>query len=255
MKQMKVLIIFFAFNVIGGSLVRDTLNLFDILTTGWGFIQLFGLIYKHPDGFFYYGYILNELALTVFSALFKMGDLFPEVFDSNFTYQKNEKVRHKSKYGTNDTFRYGYMYSLDIILFAVIFMYSASTPLIHLFGLAYFFCKFYTSGYTLVVFHKYQECFSNLRMIEKVCDYITIVMILIIFLIGITLMFEKQYPSVLILYFWEGVILYMMYRQGSTSSFMKDYYTDDLLRSNDLTQYIRRWKQEYLKSMHPLEAR
>lgn len=37
-------------------------------------------------------------------------------------------------------------------------------------------------------------------------------MILIIFLIGITLMFEGQYPSVLILYFWEGVILYMMFR-------------------------------------------
>lgn len=38
MKEMKVLVIFFAFNVIGGSLVRDTLNLVDILTTGWGFI-------------------------------------------------------------------------------------------------------------------------------------------------------------------------------------------------------------------------
>lgn len=86
MKEMKVLIIFFAFNVIGGSLVRDTLNLVDILTTGWGFIELFGLIYKHPDGFFYYGYILNEMALTIFAALFKLGDIFPEVFDSNFTY-------------------------------------------------------------------------------------------------------------------------------------------------------------------------
>lgn len=162
---MKVLIIFFAFNVIGGSLVRDTLNLVDILTTGWGFIELFGLIYKHPDGFFYYGYILNEMALTIFAALFKLGDIFPEVFDSNFTYEKNEKVRHKSKYGTNDTFRYGYMYSLDIILFAVIFMYSASTPLIHLFGFAYFYVKFYIAGYTLVVFHKYEETCSNTRII------------------------------------------------------------------------------------------
>lgn len=64
-------------------------------------------------------------------------------------------------------------------------------------------------------------------------------MILIVFLIGITLMFEGQYPSVLILYFWEGVILYMMYRDSYGSLFMKDYYTDDLLRSHDMTQYIR----------------
>ena len=58
-KEMKVLIIFFAINVIGGSIVRDTLNLVSILTTGWGFIELFGLIYRQPDGFFYYGYIFN----------------------------------------------------------------------------------------------------------------------------------------------------------------------------------------------------
>jgi len=57
--------------------VRDTLNLIDILRTGWGFIELFGLIYKHPDGFFYYIYIVNELALTIFSALFKAGDIVP----------------------------------------------------------------------------------------------------------------------------------------------------------------------------------
>jgi len=38
MKEMKVLLIFFSLNVIGGSLVRDTLNLIDILRTGWGFI-------------------------------------------------------------------------------------------------------------------------------------------------------------------------------------------------------------------------
>ena len=134
------------------------------------------------------------------------------MFDANFTYEKNNKLRHRSKYGTNDPFRYGYMYSLDIILFAVIFMYSASTPLIHVFGFAYFYGKFYATGYTLIVFHKYEETCSNLRIIEKVCDYITIFVVMVIFLIGITMMFEKQYSSVLILYFWEGVILYMMFR-------------------------------------------
>ena len=83
---MKVLCIFFAINVIGGSIVRDTLNLISILATGWGFIELFGIISKHPVGFFCYGYIANEIALTIFSALYKLGDIFPEVMDSNFTY-------------------------------------------------------------------------------------------------------------------------------------------------------------------------
>jgi hypothetical protein len=85
-----------------------------------------------------------------------MGDIFSDVFNSNINYEKNTEVRHKSKYGTNDPFRYGYYYSLDIIIFAMIFMYSASSPLIHFFGFLYYFSKFYMYGYTLVVFHKYE---------------------------------------------------------------------------------------------------
>jgi len=76
MKEMKVLTIFFIVNVLIGSLVRDTLNLIDILTTGWGWLELFGIIYKRPDGFFYYGYIINDIAFTAFACLFKMGDIF-----------------------------------------------------------------------------------------------------------------------------------------------------------------------------------
>jgi hypothetical protein len=75
--------------------------------------------------------------------------------DVNLTYEKNTQLRHHSKYGTNDIYRYGYMYSLDIIVFTIIFMYSASTPLIHFFGFVYFYGKYYVAGYTLVVFHKY----------------------------------------------------------------------------------------------------
>lgn len=189
MKEMKVLLIFFIINVLGGSLVRDTLNLVDILTTGWGWLQLIGLIYKKPDGFFYYGFIVNEVALTLFALLFKLGDLFIEVFHSNFTYQKNTLVRHKSRYGTNDPFRYGYFYAQNILVFAIIFMYSASCPLIHFFGFVYFFCCYYMSGYTITVFHKYGETCSNMRLLETVCEYIQIIMISIIFLIGITMMF------------------------------------------------------------------
>lgn len=114
-----------------------------------------GLIYRKPDGYFYYELILNEIAFTAFSVLFKIGDLFIEVFHSYFTYLKNTLVRHKSKYGTNDPFRYGYFYSLNILFFTVIFMYSASCPLIHMFGVLYFYSMLLLYTYSLSVFHKY----------------------------------------------------------------------------------------------------
>ena len=56
---MKILVIFFTCNVLVASLVRDTLNLFDVLKTGWGWTELLRLVYKRPDGLFYYNYILN----------------------------------------------------------------------------------------------------------------------------------------------------------------------------------------------------
>lgn len=154
-KEMKVLIIFFIINVLGGSIVRDTLNLIDVLTTGWGWLELFGLIYRKPDGFFYYGYIINDVAFTVFSILSRFGDLLVEVFEANLTYQKDTLVRHKSKFGTVYPFRYGYLYSLNVLMFAIIFMYSASCPLIHFFGFIYFISMLYLYGYQLSVFHKY----------------------------------------------------------------------------------------------------
>ena len=85
----------------------------------------------------------------------------------------------------------------------------------------------YLYGYTLTVFHKSEETCSNLRLLEQACDYIQYIMIGIIFLIGITMMFQSQYSSVLILYFWEGVILWLITRDANRTGFLKDYYTDE----------------------------
>lgn len=65
--------IYLIINVILGSIVRDTLNLIGILQTGWGWIELFSLIYKKSDGLFYYILILNQAAVGFFTTLVKPG--------------------------------------------------------------------------------------------------------------------------------------------------------------------------------------
>lgn len=154
-KEFKVLAVYFVINILVGSVVRDTLNLLDILQTGWGWLELFSLIYKRTDGYFYYLYLCNDIALSVFSSLVMAGNLFPDVYNSRLFYEKCTLIKHKSRFGTNDPFRYGYSYANDVIVISVILLYSTSNPLIHFFGLAYFYVKFYLSSYTLVVFHKY----------------------------------------------------------------------------------------------------
>jgi len=56
-----------------------------------------------------------------------------------------------------------------------------------------------------------------------------------IFLMGTTMMFESQYSSVLILYFWEGVILWIMFNSRNSSHFLKDYVTDEQLKTSDIS--------------------
>lgn len=66
-------IIYLLLNVILGSVVRDTLNLLGLLQTGWGWIELFSLIYKKSDGLYYYILILNQAAVSFLVTLVKPG--------------------------------------------------------------------------------------------------------------------------------------------------------------------------------------
>lgn len=72
-KEFKVLSIYFIINVVIGSIVRDTLNLLDVLRTGWGWIELLSLVYQKIDGYFYYLFIFNQTALSFMAYLIKPG--------------------------------------------------------------------------------------------------------------------------------------------------------------------------------------
>lgn len=85
-KEYKMTIIYFIINVILGSMVRDTLNLVSILSTGWGWIELFTLIFKQADGLFYYVFILNQTAVSFFSSLVKPGELFLDCYQAGLWY-------------------------------------------------------------------------------------------------------------------------------------------------------------------------
>ena len=79
-KEFKVLTIYFVINVVIGSIVRDTLNLLDILRTGWGWIELLSLVYQKIDGYFYYLFIFNQTALSFMSYLIKPGQQVLDLF-------------------------------------------------------------------------------------------------------------------------------------------------------------------------------
>lgn len=157
-------VIYLLLNVILSSIVRDTLNLLGILQTGWGWIELFSLVYKKSDGLFYYLLIFNQTAVSFLTSITKIGDIIMDCCQADLYYEKLIKIKRKPKYGKNDTFRLGYAYSIVFIQLAVILLYSVSCPLIHIFGLIYFFTQMYLDTYTITVFQEEQIC-SNMRFI------------------------------------------------------------------------------------------
>lgn len=236
-------------NVILGSIVRDTLNLIGLLQTGWGWIELFSLIYKKADGLFYYLIILNQTAVSCFMRCVKPGELFLDCFESSLWYEKVTRVKRKSIYGLNDCFDLGYSYSLAFLVLAVVVIYSVSCPLIHFFGLLYFLVRLYLDTYTISVFDQENIC-SNLRFIEKVSQTISSMVAAWIFLTATSMVFDQNYSNAIILYLFCGLIIYYA-AISSRESTLKDPRTDEIIRTKDIRGLLQDWKIQY---MHPFDS-
>ena len=200
--------VYFIINVILGSIIRDTLNVLGLLQTGWGWIELFSLIYKQADGLFYYIFILNQTAVSFFTSLVKPGELFLDCYESSLWYEKVTKVKRRALYGRNDNYRLGYSYSLAFIVLAIVLIYSVSCPLIHVFGLLYFYSRMYLDTYSIVVFYEGEEQTSNLRIIEKVIQVISVLIGAWIFLTATSMVFSRNYSNAIVLYVFCGLVIY-----------------------------------------------
>ena len=82
-----------------------------------------------------------------------LGGIFLDCGEASLWYDKITKVKRKPKYGRNDTFRLGYAYSIVFIVLSVVLIYSVSCPLIHFFGLLFFYVKMHLDAFTISVYH------------------------------------------------------------------------------------------------------
>ena len=133
-------------------------------------------------------------------------------------------VKRKSLYGKNDIFDLGYSYSLAFLILSVVVIYSVSCPLIHFFGLLYFYVRLYMDTYTIAAFSEEDIC-SNLRFIEKVSQAISSMVAAWIFLTATSMIFDQNYSNAIILYLFCGLIIY--YAAVSSHNYsLRDYRTD-----------------------------
>lgn len=241
LKEFKMTVVYFIINVIFGSIIRDTLNIIGLLQTGWGWIELFSLIYKQADGLFYYIFILNQTAVSFFTTLVKPGELFLDCYEASLWYDKVTKVKHKAMYGRNDNYRLGYSYSLAFMVLAIVVIYSVSCPLIHFFGFLYFFSRMYLDTYSIVVFYKGEEQCSNLRILEKVIQVISVLIGFWVFLTATSMIFSSNYSNAIVLYIFCGLVIYYAAILSKVAS-LKDSRSDEMIAKGDIRPIVEKWK-------------
>lgn len=190
---------------------------------------MFSLVYKKSDGLFYYILIFNQITVNVFFSMTKIGDIILDCCEAELYYEKLTRIKRKPKYGKNDTFRLGYAYSIVFIILAVILLYSVSCPLIHLFGLLFFFSQMYVDTYIITVFQEEEIC-SNMRFIERVIQTVSVMIGCWIFLTATSLTFSNNYSNSIILYVFFGLVIYYAAALSKVDSF-RDYQTDHIINS------------------------
>lgn len=69
------------------------------------------------------------------------------------------------------------------------------------------------------------------------------------FLLGITMLFEEQYAYGLIIYLWLGLLIILSMPDFKLRGFLRDYSTDQELRTSDLPSVVSQWRYDYETSM------
>lgn len=134
------------------------------------------------------------------------------------------------------------------MILSVILIYSVSCPLIHVFGLIFFYTKMYLDTFTITVFHEQEVC-SNMRLIERVIQAIAMMTGAWIFLTATSLTFSRNYSNSIILYIFFGLVIYFAATLSKVDSF-KDFQTDNIINNQNIQNDIDEWRILY---KHPCD--
>ena len=137
------------------SVARGVNNLSSFLLEkgGWNWIEIFELVYKKVDGYFFCLLFINQITISLISSLIKPSELF-QSYGSARLYIRLKGLITKTMYGKNNNFQFGYNYALLVTMFIISLMYVSAIPILHLFSMLFYASRLYLDSYTLLVFHK-----------------------------------------------------------------------------------------------------
>lgn len=181
-------VFYLSMNMILVTAVRGIKNVIELflMHDGWRWIEVFELIYKKVDGYFFCLLFMNQTASSFWISLIKPAELL-ENYGSASLFIYKSKINRNNAYGRNENFQFGYYYALAVTLFSISVLFSCSIPLVHAFALIFFVSRYYLDTYTLLTFHR-EECQSLGQLITHILFSVAVGVIAQLFLVANSLL-------------------------------------------------------------------
>jgi len=145
--------------VIPGLLAGSTSSLFEVLLLG----DTFGANRKvwswrfYKSGSFYSSLIVQSSIVRLFSDLMMIVPFINNGLNYSRMFYRLKHVRQNNgDKQISDVYTYGYNYSMECVMFSLIFIFGPSQPLIFFSGLTYAFIRCFSSAVILSIFYKKQ---------------------------------------------------------------------------------------------------
>lgn len=154
-QEFVVQVFYLSMNMILVTAVRSIKNVVElfVMHDGWRWIEVFELVYKRVDGYFFCLMFINQTASSFWISLIRPAELL-ENYGSAALFVYKSKINRNNAYGRNENFQFGYYYALAVTLFSIAVLFSCSIPLVHVFALIFFTSRYYLDTYTLLTFHR-----------------------------------------------------------------------------------------------------
>lgn len=233
--------------IVPGFAVPAGTNLFDLITSKIGnFSSLFENFYLIKSGDFFIILLIQQVCFGFLGTITQFGLLSGYYFSPSAYLLLRKKINNEQKYLKDETctFDFGYVYSLNLTILGIVFIYSIHIPFVVFFGIIYFIMKFFTDAHLLLNLFK-NEIDSSGKLAHNAC--IKVIGLLLFFQICIffKVFIENKILSFLLLIMFGFTII--VYFFNLKEILKTDLFVDEIY---DLSsEFLKEWHRKY---SHPM---
>lgn len=233
--------------IVPGFAVPAGTNLFDLITTKIGnFSSLFENFYLIKSGDFFIVLLIQQVCFGFLGTITQFGLLYGYYFSPSAYLLLRKKDKNEQKYLKDETltFEFGYVYSLNLTILGIVFIYSIHIPFVLFFGILYFIMKYYTDAHLLLNMYK-NEIDSSGKLVHNACIKVIALLLFFQFCVFLKVFIENKLLSLLLLVMF--VLTFIVYIFNLKEILRTDLFIDEIYDLSN--EFLKEWHRKY---SHPM---